>query len=133
MVERFSAAILVLAAPSRLLELRLRFSDVFDTLVCLDKFAFLLPNITCFPGLELEPLSADGMVILLGVPVPRPVRILLETFGAVLLVGSLIEELVEVSEETNNPSNELSDLILGTEGGPPCKPRKDSSNSTCND
>jgi hypothetical protein len=73
------------------------------------------------------------MVTLLGVPVARPVRILLETFGAALLVGSLTEELVHVSEETNNPSNELSDLILGTEGGPPCKPRKDSSNYTCND
>jgi hypothetical protein len=67
---------LVLAVLSRLLELRLRLSDVLDTPVCLDVAGFFLPNITCFPDLELETVSAEVMVTLPDVPAERSLCVL---------------------------------------------------------
>ena len=118
-IESFSPTVLCYPAPSRLLELCLRLSDVLDTLLCLNVFGFLLPSTTCFPVFELEPVPADGKVTFALPDVPAT--------GSVG-TGAFSDDAPRAGggwcEETDSPSNGFSDLILGIEGMP-CRPRKD--------
>lgn len=117
-LERLNSCSLMFCfvATSRLLELRLL---LFDSPVCPDAFDFLSPSITCLPDLELKPVSPEGRVTLPDVPATRPVCVR----PGELIDALEVEDLVEVSEETDIPFNELSDLILVIEVRP-CKPRE---------
>ena len=87
---------LVLAAPPRLLELRRLLSLAFNKRACLDTLGFLLLMIVvaCLPDRNSEPISPE-------------------------VTDTLPDDLSEGLVEADSiPSNDPSDLILGTEGEP---------------